>query len=174
MAYDKIKQQAEEYAHHKMDWSRTRSNENPFIAWKEGFEDGAHSRDNEIDELKEQHEEDRLFVDESQKLLKFWREFINYINEKAVGDKSCIIEAVANNDLNLFEGYVKVTKTIDNDQKIMLEFEIKGKGKYKAEWQPSDNYACWQTCGISGDDFSGYLLFPTYNDDEYFCMYYTC
>ncbi len=129
---------------------------------------------NKIAELEEQHENDRLFVEEAQKRLKFWDEFINYLNNKAIGDKNKIIEAVTNDDFNSFEGYVKVTKTIDNDQKIMLEFYVNGKGKYRAEWQPSDNYACWQTSGISGDDFSGYLLFPTYKDDEYFCMYYQC
>lgn len=128
---------------------------------------------NKIAELEEQHEEDRLFVEEAEKLLKFHRAFIEYLNNKAIGDKNRIIEAVYDNDLNCFEGYVKVTKTIENG-KIMLEFKLERGGKYKAEWQPSDNYACWQTCGITGDDYSGFLLFPTYTEDEYFCMYYQC
>lgn len=128
---------------------------------------------NKIAELEEQHEEDRLFVEEAEKLLKFHRSFIEYLHNKAIGDKNGIIEAVYGNDLNCFEGYVKVTKTIENG-KIMLEFELERGGKYKAEWQPSDNYACWQTCGIMGDDYSGFLLFPTYKEDEYFCMYYQC
>lgn len=128
---------------------------------------------NKIAELEEQHEEDRLYVEEAEKLLKFHRAFIEYLNNKAIGDKNRIIEAVYDNDLNCFEGYVKVTKIIENG-KIMLEFERPSGGKYKAEWQPSDNYACWQTCGIMGDEYSGFLLFPTYKEDEYFCMYYQC
>lgn len=59
------------------------------------------------------------------------------------------------------------------DGKLFLEFEDKDT-KYKAEWQTSDNYAVWQTCGMCGDDYSGYLLFPTYKDDEYFCLWYQC
>lgn len=126
-----------------------------------------------IAELEEQHESDMLYVDEANKSLKFHRAFIAYLNDKAIGDKDRIIEAVANNDLNCFEGYVKVTKTIENE-KIMLEFELERGGKRKAEWQPSDNYACCQSCGITGDDYSGFLLFPTYKENEYFCMYYQC
>lgn len=126
-----------------------------------------------IAELEEQHESDMLYVDEANKSLKFYRAFITYLNDKAIGDKDRIIEAVANNDLNCFEGYVKVTKTIENE-KIMLEFELERGGKYKAEWQPSDNYACRQYRGITGDDYSGFLLFPTYKENEYFCMYYQC
>lgn len=128
---------------------------------------------NKIAELEEQHESDMLYVDEANKSLKFHRAFITYLNDKAIGDKDRIIEAVANNDLNCFEGYVKVTKTIENE-KIMLEFELERGGKHKAEWQPSDNYACCQSCGITGDDYSGFLLFPTYKENEYFCMYYQC
>jgi len=128
---------------------------------------------NKIAELEEQHESDMLYVEEANNLLKFHRAFITYLNDKAIGDKNHIIEAVANNGLNCFEGYVKVMKSIENE-KIMLEFELERGGKYKAEWQPSDNYACWQTCGIMGDDYSGFLLFPTYKENEYFCMYYRC
>ena len=144
--------------------------EEPLI---QAFIAGAKSRNEEVDELKERHEEDRLYVEEANNLLKFYKAFIEYLNDKSIGDKNRIIEAVADNDLNCFEGYVKVTKTIVNG-KIILEFELERGGKYKAEWQPSDNFACWQTCGMLGDDYSGFLLFPTYKEDEYFCMYYTC
>lgn len=56
---------------------------------------------------------------------------------------------------------------------LYLEFEIDGT-KFKAEWQARDNYAVWQTCGYAGDDYSGYLLFPTYIDNEYFVLWYKC
>jgi hypothetical protein len=57
MVNEEIKQNAEEYASHKLNWSRKRHNENPYLAWKEGFEDGAHSRDEEIEMLQNQIEE---------------------------------------------------------------------------------------------------------------------
>lgn len=57
MTEEQIKQNAEEYASHKLDWSRNRHSENPYLAWKEGFEDGAHSRDKEIEELTKRIEE---------------------------------------------------------------------------------------------------------------------
>ena len=104
--------------------------------------------------------------------LKFYSEFINYLEDKCCGDNRVIIEVVNNNTYNEFIDYVKVTKSIDKN-KLILHFEVNDV-KYKAEWQPSDNYGVWQTCGICGDDYSGYLLFPTYRDDEYFCMSYAC
>lgn len=99
-------------------------------------------------------------------------EFINYLNDKAVGDISSLIECFATNDYNMFIGYKKVIKEVV-DNKLYLHFEHDG-CKLNAEWQPRDNYGVWQQCGMAGDDYSGYLLFPTHNEDEYWCMYYRC
>ena len=74
---------------------------------------------------------------------------------------------------NDFIGYVKVTKEINSNQKLVLVFERED-GKYRATWDACDNYASYQRCGVEADDYSGYLLFPTYKEDEYFCMYYQC
>jgi hypothetical protein len=103
---------------------------------------------------------------------KTYKEFITYLHDKAIGDKNTLIECFDENDFNVFVGYKNVTKLIINN-KLYLEFEIDDI-KLKAEWQASDNYAVWQQCGVGGDDYSGYLLFPTYKDDEYFCLYYKC
>lgn len=104
--------------------------------------------------------------------LKTYKEFISYLHDKAIGDKNTLIKCFDDNDLNVFVGYKNVTKLIINN-KLYLEFEIDDI-KLKAEWQASDNYAVWQQCGVCGDDYSGYLLFPTHKDDEYFCLYYKC
>lgn len=101
-----------------------------------------------------------------------YKEFIHYLIEHAIGNKDFIIEAFDNNDFNNFKGYLKVNKII-KDNNLYLKFEVDGK-KLTAEWQPNSNYGVWQTCGYSGDDYSGYLLFPTYKDDEYFCLEYNC
>lgn len=103
---------------------------------------------------------------------KTYKEFISYLHDKAIGDKNTLIECFDENDFNVFVGYKNVTKLIINN-KLYLEFEIDDI-KLKAEWQASDNYAVWQQCGVCGDDYSGYLLFPTYKDDEYFCLYFKC
>ena len=92
--------------------------------------------------------------------------------QKIFVDKNYIIEAFDNNEHNQFKGYVKVNKLIVNN-KLLLEFEVDG-CKLKAEWQAGDNYGVWQQCGYSGDDYSGYLLFPTHTDNEYFCLWYKC
>jgi hypothetical protein len=126
------------------------------------------------DELEQQHAEDEMWMECTREENNFWKEFWEYITDKAIGDKWQIIEAVANNDHNWFEGYVKVEKVINDKQELLLKFTNSKGNKYTAEWQPSDNYACWQTCGMAGDDYSGYLLFPTYKADEYFCIYYNC
>jgi hypothetical protein len=99
-------------------------------------------------------------------------EFIHYLNDRAIGNKEYIIEAFDSNERNMFKGYLKV-KTLVKDNKILLEFEVDG-NKLTAEWQAADNFAVWQTCGYWGDDYSGYLLFPTHNDGEYFCLEYKC
>lgn len=125
-------------------------------------------------ELEEQHHEDEMWMECTREEIKFWTEFWKYITYKAIGDKQAIIDAVANNDHNWFEGYVKVTKRINEKQEVLLDFVTSKNEKKTATWQPSDNYGCWQTCGMMGDDYSGFLLFPTYKDDEYFCIYYQC
>ena len=125
-------------------------------------------------ELEEQHEEDELWMQQTREEIKFWEEFWKYITDEAIGDKQCIIEAVANNDHNWFEGYVEVTKSINDKQELLIKFKSSKGQEYTATWQPSDNYACWQTCGMAGDDYSGFLLFPTYKDNKYFCIYYLC
>lgn len=99
-------------------------------------------------------------------------EFIHYLNDRAIGNKEYIIEAFDNNEYNMFKGYRTVKPIIKND-KLLLEFEVDGV-KLTAEWQPADNYGVWQTCGYCGDDYSGYLLFPTHNTNEYFCLEYKC
>jgi len=125
-------------------------------------------------ELEHQHEEDEMWMECTNAEIKFWKDFWDYITDKAVGDKMKIIEAIADNSHNWSEGYVKVEKSINDRQELVIKFTNSKGDKYTATWQPSDNYACWQTCGYFGDDYSGYLLFPTYNDDEYFCVYYNC
>lgn len=104
--------------------------------------------------------------------LNTYQEFIHYLHDKAIGNKDSLIERFGGNDVNIFIGYKTVTKKLI-DGKLYLEFEIDGT-KFKAEWQASDNYAVWQTCGYAGDDYSGYLLFPTYKDNEYFVLWYKC
>lgn len=104
--------------------------------------------------------------------LNTYQEFIHYLHDKAIGNKDSLIECFDDNDVNIFIGYKTVTKKLI-DGKLYLEFEIDDT-KFKAEWQASDNYAVWQTCGYAGDDYSGYLLFPTYRDNEYFVLWYQC
>ena len=104
--------------------------------------------------------------------LKTYKEFIHYLSEKAIGNKNYIIEAFDNNMHNQFIGYVKVNKLIVNN-KLLLEFVVDD-CKMKAEWQAGDNYGVWQTCGMCDDEYSGYLLFPTHTDNEYFCLWYQC
>lgn len=115
---------------------------------------------------------DKEMEDYHIKMHKTYKEFISYLHNKSIGDKNILIETFDDNVVNIFVGYKNVTKIIINN-KLYLEFEIDNT-KLKAEWQAGDNYAVWQQCGVCGDDYSGYLLFPTYKDDEYFCLWYKC
>lgn len=110
--------------------------------------------------------------DYASKQLNTYIEFIHYLHDKSIGNKDSLIECFDDNEVNIFIGYKPVTKKLI-DGKLYLEFEVDDT-KFKAEWQASDNYAVWQTCGVCGDDYSGYLLFPTYKDNEYFVLWYKC
>lgn len=177
MSEEQIKQKAEEYAKRNEQALVNKDSDGylmtDYPALVECYIAGAHSRDEEIAELEQQHEDDQLWLEEASNVIKFWKAFFDYLSYEAIGDKSRIIETVANNDYNWFEGYVNVTKSVNDSQEIIIEFENNG-NKYKATWQPSDNYACFETSGMFGDDYSGYLLFPTYTDNKYFCLYYKC
>lgn len=127
-----------------------------------------------MQEMMLQHQEDQMWIEYTSEENNFWKAFWKYINDEAIGDISRIINAVADNTHNWLEGYVKVKKVINDKQKLLIKFTNNKGNEYTAEWQPADNYAVWQTCGMVGDDYSGYLLFPTYRDDEYFCIYYNC
>lgn len=122
--------------------------------------------------IKQERALEKDFEDAEVERLNTCREFIHYLHDKAIGNKDSLIECFDDNDVNIFMGYKSVTKMLI-DGKLYLEFEVDGT-KIKAEWQVSDNYAVWQTCGYSGDDYSGYLLFPTYKDNEYFVLWYKC
>ena len=111
------------------------------------------------------------------KTIKANHEFINYLANEAIGDIKSIIECYTSNESNEFIGYVTVHKYVSSNQKLMIEFDVTENNyemTYKAEWQPYDNYAVYQTVGCYGDDYSGYLLFPTHKDNRYFCLKYTC
>ena len=122
--------------------------------------------------IKQEREIEKDFEDTELKRLNTYKEFIRYLNDEAIGNKDSLIECFDGNTVNIFVGYKTVTKMLI-DGKLYLEFEVDGT-KFKAEWQASDNYAVWQTCGACGDDYSGYLLFPSYNDNEYFVLWYQC
>lgn len=122
--------------------------------------------------IKQERDIEKDFEDAELKRLNTYKEFIHYLHDKAIGNKDSLIECFDDNEVNIFVGYKTVTKKLI-DGKLYLEFEDKDT-KYKAEWQASDNYAVWQTCGVCGDDYSGYLLFPTYKDDEFFVLWYQC
>lgn len=122
--------------------------------------------------IKQEREIGKDFEDAELNRLNTYKEFIHYLHDKAIGSKDSLIECFDDNDVCIFVGYKPVTKMLI-DSKLYLEFEINNI-KYKAEWQASDNYAVWQTCGACGDDYSGYLLFPTYKDNEYFVLWYKC
>ena len=120
--------------------------------------------------IKQGRELEKEFEDDELNRFNTYKEFIHYLHDKAIGNKDSLIECFDDNDVNIFIGYKVVTKILI-DGKLYLEFEVDDT-KFKAEWQASDNYAVWQTCGACGDDYTGYLLFPTYKDNEYFVLWY--
>ena len=115
---------------------------------------------------------DAIYVERLQREINFYSEFMKYLSESCCGSNENIIESVAMNDVNIFIGYVEPKKELDNDGHIQLTFEDDN-NSYKAQWEHDYNYACWQRTD-GEDSYSGYLLFPTYNEKKYFLMYYEC
>lgn len=125
-----------------------------------------------IKAIKFEREFDKQIENSKNERLKAYQEFIKYLADNSIGDTKYIIEEFNNCTSVRFVGYKKVTKEIiDND--LYIHF-IVDETKLKAKWQPIDNYAVWQISGYLGDDYSGYMLFPTYDDNEYFCLEYKC
>ena len=132
------------------------------------------SASHHLRKLEQEHIMDEMWMQDLNDQIIFDKEFFKYISEEAVGDKNTIIDTVSDNTHKWFDSYVEVTKRIGKNQELLIDFTTKCGQKLTAEWQPSENYACWQTCGMTGDDYSGYLLFQTHKDDRYFCMQYQC
>lgn len=115
---------------------------------------------------------DAIYVERLQREINFYSEFMKYLSESCCGSNENIIEAVNGNDVNIFIGYVEPKKELGNDGHIQFTFEDNN-NLYKAHWEHDYNYACWQRTD-GEDSYSGYLLFPTYNEKKYFLMYYEC
>lgn len=122
--------------------------------------------------IKQERTLEKDINDVADKELNTYKKFIEYLSDKAIGNTEHIIEEFNNCTYVNFEGYKEVTKEII-ENKLYLKFQI-NETQLKAQWQASDNYAVWQTCGYAGDDYSGYMLFPTHNEKEYFCLRYQC
>ena len=129
----------------------------------------------QMEELERQHIEDQITIDCLRKELNFYRELFKYLTEESVGNSNDIIKTVSENIYNGLEGYVKVKKEINDKQHLILTFKNSNGEEYKATWHQAENYAVWENGGgYTGDDYHGYLLFPTFNDDTYFCIEYNC
>lgn len=140
---------------------------------------------NNIEELykeyKEIHmslkEKNDLLLDENKTLTDEMRGneiFLNYLVERAIGDIELLLHNYHEIENKYVIGYVKAMPIGKNYRGYLVyEFEVKG-NKFQAEWYPSDNYGCYQRCGMLEDDFSGYILFPTNINDEFLCIEYSC
>lgn len=122
--------------------------------------------------IKQEREIEKDFEDAELNRLNTYKEFVYYLYNKAIGETDSMMECFCNNDVNIFIGYKPATKKLIAG-KLYLEFEVNDT-KFNAEWHESDNLAVRQTCGVCGDDYSGYLLFPTHEDNEYFVLWYQC
>lgn len=122
--------------------------------------------------IKQEREIEKDFEDAELNRLNTYKEFVYYLYNKAIGETDSMMECFCNNDVNIFIGYKPATKKLIAG-KLYLEFEVNDT-KFNAEWHESDNFAVRQTCGVCGDDYSGYLLFPTHEDNEYFVLWYQC
>ena len=122
--------------------------------------------------IKQEREIEKDFENDELNRLNTYKEFIRYLHDKAIGNTDSFIDCFYDNSINIFVGYKPITKNLIAG-KLYLEFEVDDT-KYNAEWQASDNYAVCQIYGACGDDYSGYLLFPTHKDNEYFVLWYQC
>lgn len=129
-----------------------------------------------------QNEDDNFFFEdkiEVQKILydtlneelKTYRDFLEYLTQRACGDITKIVQAVGEVSYFKSMGYVSVTKEIKSDGSLAMTFKINGR-EYTAGWEPSENYAVFQVNDYWSDSYDGYLLFPTGKELEYFCVYF--
>ena len=114
---------------------------------------------------------DKEIIKELRKDLKTYKEFLNYLENEAIGDKMSLIETFNNNSDNIFIDYVNVEKKIEKN-KLLLSFKCDNKD-FVAEWESSYNYGAYQV-ELGNDGYYGYLLFPTHNDTRYFLLHFQC
>lgn len=111
---------------------------------------------------------------ENKTAVQFYKNFLNYLNERASGPMENIIEAVDNNQTNEFIGYLDVER-IKDETGDLVQIKFKHNDSIiTADFQLEDNYAVHQWTGYCGDDYSGYLLYPTTDPDIWFCQTYSC
>lgn len=129
-----------------------------------------------------QNEDDNFFFEdkiEVQKILydtlneelKTYRDFLEYLTNRACGDITKIVQAVGEVSHFKSMGYVSVIKKIKSDGSLAMTFKINDR-EYTAGWEPSENYAVFQVNDYWCDSYDGYLLFPTGKELEYFCVYF--
>ena len=103
--------------------------------------------------------------------LNTYREFIKYLADEAIGKTDFIIETVIESETICFCGYIEVEKIIKGKD-IILKFIYNDK-TFEATWQPYDNYGVYQI-DEGFDCYDGFMLFPTYDNNKYFLMGFTC
>ncbi len=104
--------------------------------------------------------------------IRTYRDILEYLEENQILNVDKIIETINGNDRLDSLGYVKVKKFIDEKQKLNLNYEINGV-KYIAQVDSFDLYGGRQVTD-GEDSYHGHWLFPTWKEDEYFCLYYEC
>lgn len=112
--------------------------------------------------------------EENESDVHFYKSFLEYLCDRVSGPTENIIEAVVNNQTNEFIGYLNVERIKDEIGDLaQVKFKIND-STITADYQHSDNYAVHQWTGYLGDDYSGYLLYPTTDPDVWFCQKYSC
>ena len=119
------------------------------------------------------------YIEALEKQVKGYKEFLEYLYDNCNGNVKEYVELVAETDHVDFIGYVDAKYEIDRNGKPSVVAEVPNfwygkeeKVKLHFEWQSSHHYI-HQRADFE-DSYYGFMLFPTYKANKFYCVYYTC
>lgn len=132
--------------------------------------------DDPIEKLKAENAELKLWQESINEQNNSYRKLFEYLTDECVGEPIKVLKALSDVSHWSVMDYVKVKKSIGEKNNLLLDFDVPHDTKFgvehhTAEWNANDNLAAYSTRCFE-DDWHGYFLFPTTDDEEYLCVWY--
>ena len=129
-----------------------------------------------FDELKEKIEENETWINSLMEENKSYKDLFEYLTKNCLGSCSNVLKILSEESYWHVVGYVDVKKRLTDKGELYFDFKVPNeKEEFRehrsAKWEAKENIAVWQTRHFD-DDWHGYILFPTFDDFRYLCVWF--